>query len=96
LVRYCRGTRCPTERVGAQQAPSIDWEIRPHPEVTVELGRHRRRQIVRVSAARYDEMLERERLVEDLAWAAFAQERLEHPTSPPVGWDEAQRRRSRR
>jgi PHD/YefM family antitoxin component YafN of YafNO toxin-antitoxin module len=71
-------------------------EIASHPEVTVEVGRQRRREVVLVSAERYDEMLERERLVEDLAWAAFAQERLEHPTSPPVAWDEAQRRRSRR
>lgn len=76
--------------------PQLIEEIASHPEVTVELGRQRRREVVLVSAARYDEMLERERLVEDLAWAAFTQERLEHPTSPPVGWDEAQRRRSRR
>jgi PHD/YefM family antitoxin component YafN of YafNO toxin-antitoxin module len=76
--------------------PQLIEQITSHPDVTVELGRQRRREVVLVSAARYDEMLERERLVEDLAWAAFAQERLEHPTSPPVGWDEAQRRRSRR
>jgi len=78
------------------QLPRLIEEIASHPEVTVELGRQRRREVVLVSAARYDEMLERERLVEDLAWAAFAQERIEHPTSPPVSWDEAQRRRSRR
>ena len=76
--------------------PQLIEEIASHPDVTVELGRQRRREVVLVSAARYDEMLERERLVEDLAWATFAQERLEHPTSPPVSWDEAQRRRSRR
>ena len=37
-----------------------------------------------------------ETAVSDLAWALFAQERIEHPASPPVSWDEAQRRRSRR
>jgi PHD/YefM family antitoxin component YafN of YafNO toxin-antitoxin module len=78
------------------QLPRLIDEIASHPEVTVELGRQRRREAVLVSAARYDEMLERERLVSDIAWAAFAQERVEHPTSPPVSWDEAQRRRSRR
>jgi PHD/YefM family antitoxin component YafN of YafNO toxin-antitoxin module len=71
-------------------------EIAAHPDITIEVGRQRRREVVLVSADRYDQMVERERLVEDLAWAAFAQERLEHPTSPPVSWDEAQRRRSRR
>ncbi len=76
--------------------PQLIEEIASHPDVTVEVGRQRRREVVLVSAARYDKMLERERLVEDLAWATFAEERLEHPTSPPVGWDEAQRRRSRR
>jgi hypothetical protein len=60
------------------------------------MGRQRRREVVLVSAERDDEMLERQRLVEDLAWAAFAQERIEHPTSPPLSWDGAQRRRARR
>jgi PHD/YefM family antitoxin component YafN of YafNO toxin-antitoxin module len=78
------------------QLPRLIEEIAAHPDVTVEMGRQRRREVVLVSAARYDEMLERERLVEDLAWAAFAQERIEHPTGSPVSWDEAQRRRSRR
>jgi len=78
------------------QLPRLIDEIASHPEVTVEVGRQRRCEVVLVSAERYDRMLERERLVEDLAWAAFGQERVEHPTSPPVGWDEAQRRRSRR
>lgn len=77
------------------QLPRLIDEIASHPEVTIELGRQRRREVVLVSAARYDEMLERERLVEDLAWAVFAEERVEHPTSTPVSWDEAQRRRSR-
>jgi hypothetical protein len=38
-------------------------------------------------------VFEREELARDLAWMAFAQDRIEHPTSAPVGWDEAQRRR---
>jgi PHD/YefM family antitoxin component YafN of YafNO toxin-antitoxin module len=78
-----------------RQLPRLIDEIASHPEVTVELGRQRRREAVLVSAARYDEMLEREQLVADIAWAAFAQERIERPTGPPVSWDEAQRRRSR-
>ena len=65
------------------------------PERTVELGRQRRREVVLVSASRYDEMVAREELVRDLAWAAFAEERIEHPTSSPVSWEEAQRRRGR-
>jgi hypothetical protein len=49
--------------------------------------------VVVLSAERYDEMVEREDLVRDLAWAVFAQDRIEHPTSAPVSWDDAQRRR---
>ena len=78
------------------QLPRLIEEIASHPEVTVEVGRQRRREVVLVAASRFDEMLEREQLVGDIAWAAFAQERIEHPTSPPVSWDEARRRRSRR
>jgi PHD/YefM family antitoxin component YafN of YafNO toxin-antitoxin module len=76
--------------------PALIEEIASHPEITVEVGRQRRREVVLVSAERYDELLEREDLVRDLAWAAFAQERIEHPTSPPLSWDEARRRRTRR
>ena len=77
------------------QLPRLIEEIASHPEVTVEVGRQRRREVVLVAASRFDEMLEREQLVSDIAWAAFAQQRIEHPTSPPVSWEEAQRRRSR-
>jgi PHD/YefM family antitoxin component YafN of YafNO toxin-antitoxin module len=76
-----------------RRLPGLIEEIASHPEVTVELGRQRRREVVLLSAERYDEMLEREQVVLDLAWAAFAQQRIEHPTSPPISWDEAQRRR---
>jgi PHD/YefM family antitoxin component YafN of YafNO toxin-antitoxin module len=75
--------------------PALIEEIAAHPEVIVELGRHRRREVVLVSAERYDEMLEREQLVRDVAWAAFAQERVEHPTSAPISWEDAQHRRER-
>jgi PHD/YefM family antitoxin component YafN of YafNO toxin-antitoxin module len=78
------------------QLPRLIEEIAADPEVTFEVGRQRRREVVLLSAARYDEMLEREELVRDLAWAAFAQERIENPTSAPVSWAEAERRRARR
>lgn len=78
------------------QLPRLIEEIASHPDLTVEMGRQRRREVVLVSASRYDEMLEREQLVNDLAWAAFAQDRIEHAASAPVSWDEAQRRRARR
>jgi hypothetical protein len=71
----------------------------PPPPVDLSRASHtgtRARDTVLVSAARCDEMVEREDLVRDLAWAAFAEERIERPTSPPVSWDEAQRRRTRR
>jgi len=73
--------------------PQLIEELVSHPELTVDVGRQRRREVVVLSAERYDEMVEREELVRDLAWAVFAQDRIEHPTSAPVGWDEAQRRR---
>jgi PHD/YefM family antitoxin component YafN of YafNO toxin-antitoxin module len=76
-----------------RRLPGLIEEIASHPEVTVELGRQRRREVVMLAAERYDEMLEREQVISDLAWAAFSQERIEQPTSPPVGWDEALRRR---
>ena len=73
--------------------PRLIEEIAAQPEVTVDVGRHRRREVVLVSAERFDEMVERDHLVHDLAWAAFAQQRIERSGSPPVDWDEAQRRR---
>jgi PHD/YefM family antitoxin component YafN of YafNO toxin-antitoxin module len=78
------------------QLPRLIEEIAADPGVTFEVGRQRRREVVLLSAARYDEMLERDELVRDLAWAAFAQERIENATSAPVSWAEAQRRRARR
>lgn len=75
--------------------PRLIEELVSHPERAVEVGRQRRREVVVLAAARYDEMLEREQLVSDLAWAAMAQQRIEHPTSAPVSWEEAQRRRRR-
>jgi len=46
-----------------------------------------------------DELAERparpnEGAARDAAWVAFAHERVERPSSGPVSWDEAQRRRS--
>jgi hypothetical protein len=31
---------------------------------------------------------------DDAAWLAFAQERVERPSSRPVSWDDAQKRRT--
>ncbi len=73
--------------------PQLIAELVSNPELTVEVGRQRRREVVVLAAGRYDEMLEREELVRDLAWATFAQERVEHPTSEPLSWEDAQRRR---
>lgn len=68
-------------------------EIVEHPNVIYEVGRQRKREVVVLSAARYDAIVEREEALRDLAWAAFAQDRIEHPTSAPLSWEEAQRRR---
>lgn len=76
--------------------PQLIEELVADPDRAVEVGRQRRREVVVLSAVRYDEMREREELVRDLAWAAFAAERIEHPTSAPVSWQSAQRRRARR
>ena len=74
-----------TSAEGRSQLPRLIEEIASYPDVTVELGRQRRREVVLVSAARYDEMLEREQLIEHPAWAAFAEERIEHPQAGPSG-----------
>lgn len=73
--------------------PQLIEELVSHPDLTVEVGRQRRREVVVLAADRYDEMVERDEFVREVAWAAFAQERIEHPTSAPVSWEEAQRRR---
>lgn len=77
--------------------PSLIEELLAHPDgAAVEIGRQRRREVVLLAASRFDSMVEREALIADLAWGAFAQERVENPVSEPVGWDEAQRRRAGR
>ena len=75
--------------------PQLIEELVAHPGERVEVGRQRRREVVFVAASRYDEMVQREDSVRDLAWALFAQERLENPTSDPIRWEEAQARRQR-
>lgn len=67
-----------------------------HDADAIEVGRHRRREVVMIAADRYDALLEQNAALTDLGWAAFAAERVENPTSDPVDWDEAQRRRRRR
>jgi PHD/YefM family antitoxin component YafN of YafNO toxin-antitoxin module len=76
--------------------PEMIEELVAHPEETYVVGRQRRREIVVMSVSRYDELVERESALGDLAWMLFADERVEHPSGPPVGWEEAQRRRARR
>ena len=77
------------------QLPRLIEQLIADPEGAVEVGRQRRREVVVLSAARYDAMLEREQLIADMAWAAFAAERVEQPSSAPVTWEDAQRRRAR-
>jgi PHD/YefM family antitoxin component YafN of YafNO toxin-antitoxin module len=73
--------------------PKLIEQVSGDPTLTVAIGRQRRREVVLVSAQRFDEFTERERLVGDLAWALFAQARVDAPTSAPVSWEEAMRRR---
>lgn len=68
-------------------------ELIAHPDGKFEVGRQRRREVVLVAASRYDEMIEREDAVRDLAWAVFATDRVESPTSEPVGLEDARVRR---
>lgn len=75
--------------------PSIIQELVEQPDRTYEVGRQRRREVVLLSASRFDDFAEREDALSDLAWAAFAQERVEHPSSEPLNWEEAQQRRRR-
>jgi PHD/YefM family antitoxin component YafN of YafNO toxin-antitoxin module len=76
--------------------PEMIAELIAHPEETFVVGRQRQREVVLMSVSRYDEMVQRERALGDLAWMLFAEERSERPTGPPVSWEEAQRRRAER
>jgi hypothetical protein len=78
-----------------EQLPKLIQGLISHPERRVELGRQRRREVVLVAATRYDEMIQREDAVRDIAWALFAKERIENPTSGPISWKDAQRKRRR-
>jgi hypothetical protein len=78
-----------------EQLPKLIQGLISHPESRVELGRQRRREVVLVAATRYDEMIQREDAVRDIAWALFAKERIESPTSGPIPWEDAQRKRRR-
>jgi len=73
--------------------PSIIEELVEQPDRTYEVGRQRRREVVLLSASRFDDFTEREAALSDLAWAAFAAERVAHPSSEPLSWEEARRRR---
>ena len=74
------------------QLPRLIEQLIADPEAAVEVGRQRRREVVVLSVERYDAMLEREQLIADVGWAAFAAERVAQPSSAPVTWDDAQRR----
>lgn len=76
--------------------PQLIETLVEHTAEMVEVGRHRRREVVIISADRYDKMVEQNEALNDVVWAAFAADRIENPTSAPVSWDEAQRRRRRR
>ena len=79
-----------------EQLPQLIEALVSHAAESVEVGRHRRREVVMLSADRYDALLEEMEALNNLARGAFADERVENPTSAPVGWEEAQRRRRRR
>ncbi|HZE04485.1 MAG TPA: hypothetical protein VE127_04625 [Solirubrobacteraceae bacterium] len=75
--------------------PSLIEGLVAHPEEHVEVGRQRRREVILVAASRYDEMVQREDAIRDIAWALFAGDRVENRTSAPVPLDEARSRRRR-
>lgn len=75
--------------------PKLIEQLVEHPEDTVEVGRQRRREVVILAAERYDEMIDREEAVRDVMWTLFAEDRIANPTSKPVSWEGAQRRRRR-
>lgn len=79
-----------------EQLPQLIQTLVEHTAETVEIGRHRRREVVILSADRYDTILEQNEMLNNLAWAAFAAERVDNPTSAPISWEEAQARRRRR
>lgn len=76
--------------------PSLMDELAANPDDIVVIGRQRRREVVMLSAHRYDEIVAREQALGDLAWAVFATERTRNPTSAPVSWEDALRRRAAR
>jgi PHD/YefM family antitoxin component YafN of YafNO toxin-antitoxin module len=78
-----------------EQLPKLIRRLISHPEKRIELGRQRRREVVLIAATRYDEMVQRENAVRDIAWALFAEERIKNPTSAPIPWEDAQRKRRR-
>lgn len=79
-----------------EQLPKLIETLVAHAAETIEIGRHRRREVVIISADRYDELLEQNEALNDLAWVAFSADRTENPTSAPVSWEETQQRRRRR
>lgn len=79
-----------------EQLPHLIETLVEHTGETVEIGRHRRREVVIMSVDRFDKIVEENEVLTNLAWAAFSAERIENPSSAPVSWEEAQRRRRRR
>lgn len=72
-----------------ERLPQLIVALVADPAISYEIGRHRRREAVLMSAARYDAMLERDAAVRDIAWAAFAAERVESAQGQPVTWGQA-------
>ncbi|HEX8102159.1 MAG TPA: hypothetical protein VF533_06095 [Solirubrobacteraceae bacterium] len=89
-----------TQVLGSAEArerfPHLIETLVEHTTEAVEVGRHRRREVVMISADRYDTIVEQNEMLNNLAWAAFAAERIDNPTSAPISWEEAQARRRRR
>lgn len=79
--------------VARERLPKLIDQLVDQPADVVVIGRHRRREAVLMAASRYDEMLEREAAVRDLAWALHARERVARAEGAPVDWDTAVGRR---
>ncbi len=74
--------------------PGLLEALAKNPGQMVAVGRQRRREVILLSASRYDEIMRVNDLARDIAWSEFARDRIENPTSDPVSWEEARRRRA--
>lgn len=88
----------PTDVLPSSEArrilPGLLEALAEDPGQTVAVGRQRKREAILLSASRYDEIIRVNDLARNIAWAEFARDRIEDPTSEPVSWEEAQHRRA--